>query len=49
MNDDNWYQIVANIERVLDEHGFDDEDGNGWVPIEPLLDVLYAEKRGVAG
>lgn len=36
---------IAAIERVADM-AQDDEDGSGWVPVDPLLDALYPEKRG---
>lgn len=44
---DKWAARVAAVERVADE-AQDDEDGNGWVPIDPLLDALYPKKRGVS-
>ncbi|WP_336698229.1 hypothetical protein [Curtobacterium sp. USHLN213] len=44
---DYWADRAAAVERVADM-AQDDEDGNGWVPISPLLDALYPEKRGVS-
>lgn len=41
---DRWAAQVAAIEKVLDHHAFDDEDGNGFVPIGPLQDVLFGKK-----
>lgn len=44
---DYWADRLAAVERVTDR-AEDDEDGNGWVPVDPLLDALYPEKRGVS-
>lgn len=41
---DQWAERVARVERVADL-AQDDEDGNGWVPIDPLLDALHPERR----
>lgn len=45
---DKWADRVAAVERVADM-AQDDEDGNGWVPIDPLLDALDPERRGEVG
>lgn len=39
-----WCETVAEVERALDDHAFDDEDGNGFVPIGPLQDALNGKK-----
>jgi hypothetical protein len=41
---DRWAAQVAAIENVLDDHAFDDEDGNGFVPIGPLQDALFGKQ-----
>ena len=45
---DQWAERVAAVERVADT-AQDDEDGNGWVSVDPLLDALYPEKRNARG
>lgn len=40
---DRWFTIVDAVERAVDQHAFDDEDGNGFVPIGPLHDALNWE------
>jgi hypothetical protein len=45
MDDRSWYEIVAAVERAVDEHAFDDEDGNGWLPIGPIIDALYGKRE----
>lgn len=41
---DRWAAQVAAIEKVLDDNAFDDEDGNGFVPVGPLQDALFGKK-----
>jgi hypothetical protein len=41
---DRWLAVVAAVEKVLDDHAFDDEDGNGFVPIGPLQDALFGDE-----
>lgn len=48
MQRDQWADRVAAVERVADT-AQDDEDGNGWVSVDPLLDALYPEKRNARG
>lgn len=45
---DKWADRVAAVELVADM-AEDDENGNGWVSVVPLLDALYPEKRGGRG
>lgn len=41
---DRWSAQLAAVEKVLDDEAFDDEDGNGFVPIGPLQDALFGKK-----
>jgi len=45
MSDDRWFTIVSAIERAVDEHAYDDEDGNGWMPLEPLQAALWPGRQ----
>lgn len=36
--------VISGVERAVDAHAFNDEDGVGWLPLDRITEALWPEK-----